>query len=78
MLDYLPASSSSDISGALSKGLAALGLESASVDGYASYVDVSIEGLLRSRRFGAVVPCRRIWDGLGRRLALVLLFDARG
>ncbi|TVY57070.1 Diphthine--ammonia ligase [Lachnellula cervina] len=58
-------SSSSDIIEALSKGLAALGLGSASVDGFASYVDVSIEGLLRSQGFGGVVPCRRYlgWAG---------------
>jgi hypothetical protein len=48
---------------------------------WAWYVDVSAEGMVmgmeRDGIFGTVgmVPCRSIWDGEGRRIAAVLLFD---
>jgi hypothetical protein len=48
---------------------------------WAWYVDVSAEGMVmgteRDGIFAMVgmVPCRSIWDGEGRRIAAVLLFD---
>ena len=39
------------------------------------YVDVSTFGLGFAVGMGGMVPCRSIWDGEGRRLAAVLLFD---
>ncbi|TVY24297.1 Diphthine--ammonia ligase [Lachnellula hyalina] len=75
MVDY--SSSSSDVRESLSKGLGALGLNSASdIEEYASCLDVSIDGLQSSRRFSGAIPCRSIWDSSGDRLALVLLFDS--
>ncbi|TVY47126.1 Diphthine--ammonia ligase [Lachnellula occidentalis] len=75
MVDH--SSSSSYVEETLDKGLGALGLDSTSaLDEYASYLDLSIQGLQHARSFGGAIPCRRIWDSSGNRLALVLLFDS--
>jgi hypothetical protein len=75
MVDY--PSGSSDVNETLDKGLKALGLDSTSaLKEYSSYLDASINGFRDSRSISKAIPCRRIWDGLGNRLALVLLFDS--
>jgi hypothetical protein len=49
---------------------------------YGSYVDVSGESDVMGKmgrengiNMAGMVPCRSIWDGDGRRIAVVLLFD---
>ena len=58
-------------------------LEAAGLDpnahGVASWLDVLIEGVglaLDSKRCGAVVPCRSLWNAAGMRLAAVLVFES--
>lgn len=51
------------------------GVEGMQAESSAAYVDVSIPGLWEQGRFGGAVPCRGIWDGDGRRIACVVLFD---
>ncbi|KAH9221636.1 hypothetical protein DL95DRAFT_355690 [Leptodontidium sp. 2 PMI_412] len=51
------------------------GVEGMQAESSAAYVDVSIPGLWEQGRFGGAVPCRGIWDGDGRRVSCVVLFD---
>jgi hypothetical protein len=51
----------------------------ADVGALSSWIDVSIDGVgqaLRGKRHGGFVPCRSLWDGDGRRLAAVLVFES--
>jgi diphthine-ammonia ligase len=74
MIDYSEAVS--DFSKRLDGALIIVGAESY-VDklGFASYLDVSIEGIWDSGSYKGAIPCRSIWDGFGKRLAGVLLFS---
>jgi hypothetical protein len=42
---------------------------------FASYLDVSIEGLRESGDYSGAILCRSIWDISGERLAAVLLLE---
>lgn len=42
---------------------------------YLSYVDVNVKGLWESDDYSGVIPCQSLWDGEGKRLAAVLLFE---
>jgi hypothetical protein len=60
----------------LEEALEALGLD---VDSrnfvFASYLDVSIEGLGESGDYSGAILCRSIWDISGEKLAAVLLVE---
>jgi len=67
-------SDGSKVGEALDSGLEALGLDSnSSVKEYVSYFDTSVEG---SRGLNGAIPCNKIWDASGTKLACVLLFDS--
>ena len=53
-----------------------LGLECRDVS-FASYLDVSIEGLRESGDYSGAIPCRSIWANSGERLAAVLILETQ-
>jgi hypothetical protein len=60
----------------LGKALDALGLDVESRGFiFASYLDVSIEGLRGSGDYSGAILCRSIWDISGERLGAVLLLE---
>ena len=44
---------------------------------FASYLDVSIDGLRESGNYSGAIPCRSIWGISGERLSAVLLFETQ-
>lgn len=68
--------STSEISRNLNEAFASLGLAPEMIrHSYASYKDVSIEGLWSIGDIDGAMPCMSIWSNGGARLAIVLLFD---
>jgi hypothetical protein len=60
----------------LGEALEALGLDVESRDFvFASYLDISIEGLRESGDYNCAILCRSIWGISGERLAAVLLLE---
>jgi hypothetical protein len=60
----------------LGEALEALGLDVERRDFvFASYLDVSIEGLRESGDYSGFIPCRSIWGISGERFAAVLLLE---
>ena len=60
------------------EALEAVGLDLECSDySFASYLDVSIEGMWASRAFSGAIPCRSIWAASGERLAAVLLLETQ-
>ena len=44
---------------------------------FASYLDVSIDGLRESGNYSGAIPCRSIWGISGERLSAVLLLETQ-
>ena len=60
----------------LGEALKALGLDLESRDFvFASYLDISLEGLRESGNYSGAIFCRNIWGASGERLAAVLLLE---
>jgi len=66
--------SATEVSTRIEGALATLGQEKG-VPSSASYIDTSIPGISNLEIFAGLVPCRSLWDGQGRRLAAVLVFE---
>jgi hypothetical protein len=47
-----------------------------SVSSTASWINSTIPGIWELDGCGAVVPCKSLWDGKGRKLAVVLIFES--
>ncbi|CAG8980276.1 hypothetical protein HYALB_00008896 [Hymenoscyphus albidus] len=52
-----------------------LGFERGEKEAYTSYYDMSVTGGREGKKLEGVIPCSRLWDGEGRRLGAVLMFD---
>ncbi|CAG8950383.1 hypothetical protein HYFRA_00006876 [Hymenoscyphus fraxineus] len=52
-----------------------LGVEGGEMEAYTRYYDISVRGAWEGKKLEGVIPCSRLWDGEGRRLGAVLMFD---